>query len=111
MFNGQCLMVNGQWIGWGLRPQPLVSDRLVASTTAIATTGITTSIAAAAALAAVTTVLAVLVVLDIAAVAAGYALQHVAILVETGDLDGGILQLVLDVSAGGEHDAAGADER
>ena len=28
-------MVNGQWIGWGLRPQPLVSDRLVASTAAI----------------------------------------------------------------------------
>jgi hypothetical protein len=22
MFNGQCLMVNGQWIGWGLRPSP-----------------------------------------------------------------------------------------
>ena len=22
-------MVNGQWIGWGLSPQPLVSDRLV----------------------------------------------------------------------------------
>ena len=37
-------MVNGQWIGWGLSPQPLVSDRLVASTTAIATAGITSGI-------------------------------------------------------------------
>ena len=52
-------MVNGQWIGWGLRPQPLVSDRLVASTTAIATaaisaaSGVSTGIAALAATTAV----------------------------------------------------------
>ena len=52
-------MVNGQWKGWGLRPQPLVSDRLVASTTAIATaaisaaSGVSTGIAALAATTAV----------------------------------------------------------
>ena len=52
-------MFNGQWIGWGLSPQPLVSDRLVASTTAIATaaisaaSGVSTGIAALAATTAV----------------------------------------------------------
>ena len=38
-----------------------------------------------------------------AAVAAGHALQHVAVLVETGDLDRGVLQLVLHVRVGGEE--------
>ncbi len=51
---------------------------------------------------------AVLAVLDIAAVAGGDALQHVAVLVQTGDLDAGVLQLVLHVRVGGEDDAAHA---
>ena len=49
-------------------------------------------------------------VLDLAAVAAGHALQHVAVLVQAGDLDAGVLQLVLHVHVGGEDDAASANQ-
>ena len=99
-------MVNGQWIGWGLRPQPLVSDRLVASTTAIATAAITTSVSTG-----ITAAVRWLVrILDIAAITAGHTLQHFAILVQAGNLDAGILQLVLYVHVRGKDDATNTDQ-
>ena len=53
---------------------------------------------------------AILAVLNLAAVARGHTLQHVAVLVETGNLNRGILQLVLHVRVGSEDDAAHANQ-
>ena len=50
--------------------------------------------------------LCVFVVLHLAAVAGGYALQHFTVLVETGNLDRGVLQLVLQVNVGREDDTS-----
>ena len=54
--------------------------------------------------------LGVLWVLDVAAVATGNTFHLLTVAVDTGNLDGGVLQLVLQCHRWGEDDAAGADE-
>ena len=100
MFNGQCLMVNGQWIGWGLSPKPLVSDRLVASTTAIATAAISAASGITA-----SAWLGVLVVLHVAAIGTGHTLHLLAVAVKTGNLHGRLRQLLLQIGVGGKDNA------
>ena len=86
----------------GLSPQPLVSDGLIMVSTA---TGIATSVSAG-----ITTVRWLVGILDIAAITAGHTLQHFAILVQAGNLDAGILQLVLNVHVRGKDNATNTDQ-
>ena len=84
----------------------------VAASAVISATGITSALRALAILTilgvltvlAVLAALAALVVLNLAAVARGHTLQHVTFLVETGDLNARVLQLILQVHIGSKYD-------
>ena len=92
----------------GLTPQPLVTDWLIvsAATASITTaSGIATSVSAG-----IAAVRWLVGILDIAAVTAGHTLQHFTILVQTGNLDAGILQLVLYVHVRGKDNATNTDQ-
>ena len=83
------------------RPLPFIQGRVIVATAVVtASVRAATVLSSTTVLGVVTTLVLVvlaLVVLDLAAVAAGHALQHVTILVQAGDLDAGVLQLVLHV--------------
>ena len=94
-----------------------VADVVAVSAAAGVAAGITSAITAlvlVATLAATILRTAILIlllrILNLAAVAAGYALQHGAVFVETGNLDRGILQLVLHLHAGSKDDATNANQ-
>ena len=73
----------------------------------IALAWVVAAIVAATALIAAIAWLGVLGVLDVTAVGAGNSLHLLAGAVDTGDLDGGVGQLVLQVNRWGKDDAAG----
>ena len=81
-------MVNGQWIGWGFRPKPLVSDGLVMVSTASGiASGVATSVSTGIAALVATTI--ILVVFNCTWVGTGHALNLLAIAVVAGNLDSG----------------------
>ena len=84
----------------------VLGDRTSTSTA----TGTTLVAGTALVLGAVLRAVLTFVVLNFAAVAGGHALQHVAVLVEAGDLNRGVLHLVLHIHVGREDDAAHADQ-
>ena len=83
---------------------------MISAATGIAATGIAASGIATSVSTGITTVRWLVGILDIAAITAGHALENLTILVQTGNLDGCILQLVLYVGAGGENDTTGGDQ-